>query len=572
MRKTSRLPVFASLLAACVSSAALTLPAFSAAPVPQSPPTAAASAATPGTPETFDYTIPTIPTDRIRFNGTGYPIIPPDVEKLIDKREEIWERMSEDAFKKAMPEVERWAAKGRPYVKVARQPSDLLKAEIPAFPGAEGGGMYTLGGRGGKVFVVTSLADHGPGTFREACEAGGPRIVVFNVAGVIHLERPLTIYAPYISIEGQTAPGDGVCIAGQTTHLNTHDIVIRYMRFRRGIHDITSRDDSLSGDSIGNVMLDHISASWGNDETFSNYRQMYVADPANPKKREKLPVINITIQWSLITETLDTYHHGFGGTWGGLNTAFHHNMFACCTGRNASIGMGFDFNFVNNVLFNWRHRTLDGGDQSSRVNVINNYFRPGPKTELMKMARADKGKWYVNGNIWHGDPQISADNWNGGVQARGDLRVNEPMPMPTITVQSAQDAFASVLASSGATLPVRDAVDQRAVRQARTGEVDYKEGKGIITDISQVGGFPSYQGEPVKYSLNDGIPDWWKQKYHLDLQDASLASRDADGDGYTTVEEYLNGTDPTVKVDYRDLKNNSNPLATDAASRLLRNQ
>jgi hypothetical protein len=247
-------------------------------------------------------------------------------------------------------------------------------------------------------------------------------------------------------------------------------------------------------------------------------------------------------------------------------------MFACCTGRNASIGMGFDFNFVSNVLFNWRHRTLDGGDQSSRVNVINNYFRPGPKTELMKMARADKGKWYVNGNIWHGDPQISADNWNGGVQARGDLRVNEPMPMPTITVQSAQDAFASVLASSGATLPVRDAVDQRAVRQARTGEVDYKEGKGIITDISQVGGFPSYQGEPVKYSLNDGIPDWWKQKYHLDLQDASLASRDADGDGYTTVEEYLNGTDPTVKVDYRDLKNNSNPLATDAASRLLRNQ
>jgi len=165
--------------------------------------------------------IPHIPVERITFAGVGYPRIPADVQVLIDQRQDIWDRMSRDALARAMPEIEKWEKQGRPFVRVARQVSDLPKGDVPAFPGAEGGGMYTIGGRGGRVFVVTSLADSGPGTFREACEAGGPRTIVFNVAGIIKLERPLDILAPYLTIAGQTAPGDGVCISGHTVHIRT---------------------------------------------------------------------------------------------------------------------------------------------------------------------------------------------------------------------------------------------------------------------------------------------------------------------------------------------------------------
>ena len=261
------------------------------------------------------------------------------------------------------------------------QVEDLPQADIPAFPGAEGGGMYSFGGRGGRVFVVSSLNDSGPGTLREACEAAGPRIVVFGVAGIIHLKRPLDIQAPYITIDGHTAPGDGICVAGQTTELNTHDVVIRYMRFRRGITEYYNRDDALGGDPLGNIIVDHCSCSWGLDETLSLYRHMYEAPGDDDRDhRIKLPTFNLTVQWTIITEALNPYNHAFGGTWGGRNSTFHHNLLACNTGRNASIGMGYDFNFINNVIFNWRHRTLDGGDDTSRVNCINNYYKPGPVT------------------------------------------------------------------------------------------------------------------------------------------------------------------------------------------------
>jgi hypothetical protein len=359
--------------------------------------------------------------------------------------------------------------------------------------------------------------------------------------------------------------------------MNTHDIVIRYMRFRRGIHDISLRDDSLSGDAIGNVVVDHVSASWGNDETFSNYRQMYAADPAKPQQRQKLPTFNNTIQWCIITETLDTYHHGFGGTWGGNNTGFHHNLFACCTGRNPSIS-STDFNFVNNVLFNWRHRTLDGGARN--INVINNYFKPGPMTEgelRYRVGKPEGGSWYASGNYVFGNEKVSKDNWDGGIQKEAadpaikGTRRNDPGQMPHMTTQTAEEAYKSVLDGAGATLPGRDPVDTRAVEQTRTGEVVYKEGKGIITDIQQVGGFPQYKGTPYTYTQNDGIPDWWKKKHNLDVNDAALAAKDTDGDGYTTIEEYLNGTDPTQKMDYKDLKNNVNPLFAGAAGKLIPN-
>jgi hypothetical protein len=391
-------------------------------------------------------------------------------------------------------------------------------------------------------------------------------VVVFNVAGIIQLSRPLDILAPYITIAGNTAPGDGVCVAGHTTHIRTHDVVIRYMRFRRGIHDISNRDDTLSGDAIGNVIVDHCSVSWGNDETLSIYRQMYAADPANPKQRQKLSTINNTIQWTIISESLDTFHHGFGATWGGTNAGFHHNLFACNTGRNPSISSR-DFTFANNVLFNWRHRTLDGGART--INVINNYFKPGPKTEgalRYRVGKPEGGAWYVTGNVVFDNEAVTKDNWAGGIQHDSDQqgvrgsRLDKPGPMPHITIEPAEQAYESVLARAGATLPKRDPVDERVINQVRTGEVVYKEGKGIITDISQVGGYPKYEGTPFSNPMNDGIPDAWRSKYHLDVNDRQLATKDADGDGYANVEEYLNGTDPTEKVDYKDLKNNVNPL------------
>jgi hypothetical protein len=543
-------------------------------------------AAAPSTQPTY-----TLPPDQVKY-VKGYPSVPPDLKAAADEREAQWKKLDDEAWHRAEPEVARWAVKGYPYFALALNPEDLPRADIPAFPGAEGGAMYTRGGRGGKVFVVSNLNDDGPGSLREACEAGGPRVVVFNVAGIIHLERPLHIRAPYITIAGQTAPGDGICVAGRSTKIDTHDVVIRYMRFRRGITELTDRDDALGGETpIGNIIIDHCSCSWGLDETLSIYRQMYSTVPGDETKRLKLPAMNISIQWTIISEGLDTYHHAFGATWGGRNSMFAHNLFACNTGRNASIGMNYDFNWINNVVFNWRHRTLDGGDDLSLVNCINNYYKPGPVTNdspvkyrvLLPQPKRTKdavrpfGRYYVAGNIVEGNDKVTKDNWDGGVQfpkengAANELgedvnlskdqklieqvRLEKPLPMAPVTILSAQDAYGAVLDSAGATLPKRDPVDQRIVKEVRTGQVTYE--KGIITDISQVGGYPEYKGEPVKYTQNDGIPDWWKQKYGLDVNDPNLAAK---GDGYTNIEKYLDGIDPTKKIDWKDLKNNINPL------------
>ena len=296
-------------------------------------------------------------------------------------------------------------------------------AGVPAFPGAEGAGAATPGGRGGRVYVVNSPADSGPGTFREAVEAEGPRVVVFGVAGLITLEKPVEINQPFLTLAGQTAPGVGVCIRGESVHINTHDVVVRYMRFRRG--NLKGRDDSLGGNPVANVIVDHVSASWGLDENLSLYRYIKYIDG----KMHKMPLENVTIQWSISSEALDRFHHAFGGTWGGWPSSFHHNLFACNTGRNPSIGMNGLFDFRNNVLFNWAHRTVDGGDGSSRVNLVNNYFKAGPATKdellqhrICKMQgrspRSDYpgcGLWYVEGNHVEGYPEITANNWAGGV-------------------------------------------------------------------------------------------------------------------------------------------------------------
>src|ERR1041385_7419713 len=308
----------------------------------------------------------------------GYPQVPKDIMDASIKERAEAAKLSDEAFQRALPEIETWAKKGKPYIPGAAKPEDLPQAKIPAFPGAWGGGMYSFGGRGGKVIVVTNLNDSGPGSFRDAVEQGGPRIVVFNVAGIIRLKAAVSIRAPYITIAGNTAPGDGICIAGNTVEINTHDVVVRYLRFRRGKTDPADRDDSFGGNPVGNIIIDHVSASWSLDENISMYRHMY--RPPNGDKDLKLPTVNVTIQNSISSESLNIYHHAFGSTIGGLNSTFHHNLWACNTGRNPSVGMFGDFTFVNNVLFNWVHRTVDGGDQRSYFSIINNYLKPGPAT------------------------------------------------------------------------------------------------------------------------------------------------------------------------------------------------
>lgn len=531
-----------------------------------------------------------------------YPVIPDSIKQRgIIQQEEI-DRLSDEAWEKALPTVLSEAEKGRPYRPWASRPSDLIKADIPAFPGAEGGGAYTPGGRGGKVIVVTSLADSGPGTLREACETGGARIVVFNVSGIIRLKSPISVRAPYITIAGQTAPGDGICVTGATFQLDTHDIIIRHMRFRRGAMDVAFRDDALGGNCVGNVIIDHCSASWGLDENMSLYRHVYNRDSTG--RGTKLPTVNITIQNSIFSEALDTYNHAFGGTIGGHNSMFCRNLFASNIARNCSIGMNEDFNFVNNVTYNWWNRSVDGGDHTSRFNIINNYFKPGPVTpkdkpiayRILKPENGRSpenkdlyGKAYVSGNIVEGNAAVTKDNWNGGVQIKNNpdageytqaIKVDTPFPMPNVTIMDTKKAYRWVLDNVGATFPKRDAVDERVIKTVKTGKAIYEKDApefipqyvkrrlpidsykmGIIYDPRQVGGLPEYNGTPVKDSDNDGMPDAWEIKYGLNPNDPSDANLDCNGDGYTNIEKYINGIDPTQKIDWKDVKNNRDTLS-----------
>ena len=510
-----------------------------------------------------------------------YPNVPKEVQEETAAMMKEAQRKSDSAWEVAKPIIDADARRGKPFIPWAARPTDLPQAEIPAFPGAEGGGKFSFGGRGGKVYVVTNLNDEGPGSFRWACEQGGARIIVFNVAGIIQLKSPVIIRAPYITIAGHTAPGDGVCIADESVWINTHDVIIRYMRFRRGITNVGRRDDAIGGNPVGNIMIDHVSASWGGDENMSMYRHMY--NDSTGKTEEKLGTVNITIQNSIFSESLDTWNHAFGSTLGGENCTFMRNLWANNTGRNPSIGWNGIFNFANNVVFNWVHRSVDGGDYRASYNIINNYFKPGPATPRdnpvghrilkpesgrSKLKYLVFGRAYVNGNIMEGYEKITANNWDGGVQVEDEpntgkytdyMKVNKPLPMPAITIMPTKEAYSYVLDNAGARLPKRDAVDQRITEQVRTGKIKYLENvklpetqfkhrrlpidsykQGIITDIAQVGGYPDYKGTPHKDSDNDGMPDEWETKKGLNPKDAADASSDKDKNGYTAIEDYLN--------------------------------
>jgi len=524
-----------------------------------------------------------------------YPKIPENVKKESDSMMKEAYRQSDLAWEKAKPVILKEEKEGKPYIPWAGRPTDLPQSELLAFPGAEGGGAYSFGGRGGRVIVVKNLNDSGPGSLRDACEQGGARIVVFNVSGIIRIKTPLIIRAPYITIEGQTAPGDGVCVAGESVWLNTHDVIVRFMRFRRGETFVGRRDDAIGGNPVGNIMIDHVSASWGLDENMSMYRHMY--NDSTGKIEDKLATVNITIQNSIFSEALDTWNHAFGSTLGGENCTFMRNLWADNGARNPSIGWNGIFNFANNVVFNWNNRSTDGGDYTGLFNIVNNYYKPGPVTNLnepisyrilkpesgrSKLPYVVFGRAYVEGNIIEGNEKVTKNNWDGGVQLenkKGELmtfeqaspyfaamRVKKPFPMPKITILPTLAAKEYVLTNVGANLPKRDPVDTRVIKQVRTGKIDfiadvklpekdfehrrlpkdsYKQ--GIITDVSQVGGYPEYKGTPYKDADDDGMPDAYELKNGLNPKDASDAAKISKS-GYSNIEVYLNSVVPVSTV------------------------
>ena len=462
---------------------------------------------------------------------------------------------------------------------------------VPAFPGAEGYGAQTIGGRGGRVIGVTNLNDSGPGSLREACTSKGPRIVVFGVSGTITLKSSLKISNPYITIAGQTAPGDGICLKDYPLSINADEVIIRYLRVRVG--NASGIDyDAVGGRGQRNLIVDHVSASWSIDETMSIYHCQ-----------------NLTVQWCMITESLyNAGHikgaHGFGGIWGGNDNTYHHNLIAHHTSRNprwASASGHSDYR--NNVVYNWGGNSSYGGEKEDRpdtntpqvnpttINMVANYYKPGPATTpgevsyrianpSSRIGAEGYGQWYVADNVMVGNPAVSANNWNGGVQFSGGeaalaaLKLDKPWTAIPINQQTAQAAYNSVLEKAGASFS-RDSIDARIVDEVRGGYATYEgdtykkntrvsdpsKKTGIIDSPADVGGWPELKSLPAPTDTDgDGMPDEWEKKHGLNPNDASDGPQDKDKDGYTNIEEYLNGTEPTVFVDYTKPANNINTL------------
>src|SRR5580765_4706304 len=416
---------------------------------------------------------------------------------------------------------------------------------IPAFPGAEGFGANTAGGRGGRVIAVTNLSDDGPGSFRAACEAEGPRIVIFRVSGLITLTRKLVIKNPFIKIAGQTAPGDGICLRNFTFVIATHDVVVRYLRSRLG--DLTAQEDDSITLVAGakNVVVDHCSATWSIDEDLS-----LAGD-----------VSNVTVQWCLIAEGLNHSKHSKGAHgYGSLSRAngpvtWHHNLWAHNASRNPRLGDNYGrppyptFDVRNNVIYDYGEIASGLTQGVLKVNYVANYIRPGPSSKAttpIHVGGPSDLSFYIKDNIFEENEPLTRDNskFFDPVVIDGKRQVEtvaEAFAAPTVTRASARSAFDAVLQAVGASLPRRDSVDARIVNEVR-------QRKGSIIDSqTQVGGWPELTSTtPPVDTDGDGMPDKWELRYGLNPRDGTDGSADKDRDGYTNVEEYLNGTNPKV--------------------------
>ena len=447
-----------------------------------------------------------------------------------------------------------------------------------AFPGAEGGGMFTTGGRGGKVIYVTNLNDSGAGSLRAAIGEKGARTIVFKVAGIIELQSPLQIKNGDVTIAGQTAPGDGICLKNYTLQIRTSNVIIRYIRCRMGDEKKTE-DDAMnlnaSGDDVSNVIVDHCSLSWCTDECASFYG-----------------MTGFTLQWCILSESLrnsihDKGKHGYGGLWGGADATYHHNLLAHHDSRNPRLDHDYlsllkgPVSIANNVIYNWGDNSTYGGESANndndyrKYNIVNNYYKPGPATASGKIRFLDPwtgacsncakktgcstivpGHFYMHGNYMHGKSDLCADNWKGTTAKdetisaiKASTAFGYSVKESKISLQSAQDAFNAVLGYAGASLK-RDSVDERITGETRNGNYTYEgskgSSKGFIDTQADVKGWPEYSASEDELSRtadsdSDGMPDWWEEKAGLNKDSA------ADGTAfgldrhkrYTNLEMYL---------------------------------
>jgi hypothetical protein len=431
-----------------------------------------------------------------------------------------------------------------------------------AFPGAEGFGRNVSGGRGGKVLFVTKLTDDGSeGTFRHAVNQSGKRYILFKVSGNIDLQSNLTITNGDLTIAGQSAPGDGICLKNYSVIINADNVIIRFLRFRMG--DTGAQEgDATEARYRKNIIIDHCSMSWSTDECASFYGNE-----------------NFTLQWSILSESLrnsihDKGIHGYGGIWGGKNVSFHHNLLAHHDNRNPRFdhpgvysnlqqaeAMRGTVDFRNNVIYNWGTDASYGGEAGT-FNIVNNYYKPGPASQnkgrflnAYKQATSTStvygyGKFYINGNIVDGQPDITLDNWigveakSGTTTDKNAMKLSAPLSFGVfVTNHSAQQAYEKVLEFAGVSFK-RDAIDARIINETRTGTFSTTGSRGstngFIDSQSDAGGWPVLASATFPVSISgDGIPDDWKISKKLDPAKFQANGKDL-STGYDNLEVYLN--------------------------------
>mgnify|MGYP002393222886 CR=1 FL=1 len=436
------------------------------------------------------------------------------------------------------------------------EPTPIVE-EAFAFPGAEGFGNKTTGGRGGQVIKVTNLNDSGSGSLRAAINASGARIVMFEVSGTIELLGNLNITNPNITIAGQTAPGDGITLKNYPVFVNADNVIIRFLRFRLG-NEKQIEGDAIWGRYKKNVIIDHCSMSWCTDEAASFYANQ-----------------DFTMQWCIISESLnrslhDKGEHGYGGIWGGDRASFHHNLIAHHKSRTPRFN-GFrsgtynagnpypneHVDYRNNVVYNWVGEGTYGGENGN-YNIVNNYYKPGPATtsNQSRILVAYKepfqglpgdGKFYIDGNYVHGSAAVTANNWSGVTYKNGATEVTSKLAtqlaFSMITYHTAHQAYDQVLAYAGASHK-RDAVDIRVIEEVRTGTATYTGSEtglpGIIDSQEDVGGWPELESlAPPIDTDGDGMPDAWEIEMKLDPNTANASGRNL-STAYDNIEVYLN--------------------------------
>lgn len=438
-------------------------------------------------------------------------------------------------------------------------------ADLKAFPTAEGYGRLATGGRGGRVIEVSNLNDAGPGSLREAIDATGPRTIVFTVSGVINLSSKLLVTGTKgngnFYLAGQTAPGKGICIHGWTFGMiGGEHVIIRHIRTRIG----TSSGETMDGMGMAsgnNAIFDHCSISWTIDEAFSSRSGL-----------------NITLQRTLISEALNEAghrkydpgtQHGYAASISGDIGSFHHNLLAHCAGRNWSLAGGLSkrpmefagrLDIRNNVVYNWRNRTTDGG--AHQVNFVNNYYKPGPAISIKVALNAQienfpgTQSYYFAGNVMPGyfdesnqekGRKISYVNRDPG-SVNWNVFVNQPFFESHVSTQTAGEAYEDILADVGCNRPMLDDHDKRIIEEVKNGTYTYKGSKtgypGLIDNERDCGGLEEYpeQRRPDDWdSDHDGMPDEWEEEHGLNPNNADDRNdTELSVDGYTNLEMYLN--------------------------------